>query len=191
MFQGGSKARALAGVVAQPVEQFGEAPFAGIDAAAPVDSFQLGGVRGGGDLGGFPPGAVVAPEIVIVDGLEVGIDRDHTGARGVERDGLNGAAVDSGGIDGSLRGGDQGVHVIGVALRGVVRVFLCAKQRVLGCARAETALDRIEDGNANAEGAEIYSGDDAHMKNLLAESNPDRKSTRLNSSHANISYAVF
>src|ERR1019366_1011990 len=29
---------------------------------------------------------------------------------------------------------------------------------------AETALDRVEDGNANAEGAEIYSGDDAHVK---------------------------
>src|SRR3712207_7137310 len=33
--------------------------------------------------------------------------------------------------------------------------------------------------------------DDAHVEELLAWAHRDRKSTRLNSSHANISYAVF
>src|ERR1035441_9503612 len=47
MFQRGGEARALIRIVAQPVEQFGEAPLAGVDAAAPVDGFQMGGVRGG------------------------------------------------------------------------------------------------------------------------------------------------
>ena len=120
------------------------------------------GVRGGGDLGGFAPGAVVAPEVVVVDGLEAGIDRDHAGARGIERDGLDGAAIDAGVLDGAVHGGGQRGHVVGVALRGVVRIFLLAKQRVVGGAGAETALGGVEDGNANAEGAEIYSGDDAH-----------------------------
>jgi len=45
--QGGGEPGALFGIVAQPVEQLGEAPFAGVDAAAPVDGVQVAGVRGG------------------------------------------------------------------------------------------------------------------------------------------------
>ena len=37
MFQRGGEAAALFGIVAQPVQQFGEAPLGGVDAAAPVD----------------------------------------------------------------------------------------------------------------------------------------------------------
>ena len=43
MFEGGGEARALGGIVAQPVEQFGEAPLAGVDAAAPVDGCEAFG----------------------------------------------------------------------------------------------------------------------------------------------------
>ena len=162
MFQRRGEARALLGIVAQPVEQFGEAPFAGIDAAAPVDRIQMAGVRSGGDLGGFLPGAVIAPQVVIVDGLEVGVHRDHAGACGIECDRLDGGSVDARVFDGAPRGGGQRGHVVGVTLRGVVRVFLLAMQRVRSGAGAQTPFDGIEDGNANAEGAEIYSGDDAH-----------------------------
>ena len=95
-------------------------------------------------------------------GSQVGVDRDDAGAGGVERDGLDGAAVDAGVLDGAARGGGQRAHVIGVALRGVVGIFLLAEQRVLGRAGAETALGAVEDGHANAEGAEIDSGYDAH-----------------------------
>ena len=101
---------------------------------------RLCGVRGGGDLGGFAPGAVVAPEVVVVDGVEVRVDRDHAGAGGVERDGLDGVAVDAGVLDGAVRGGGERGHVIGVALGGVVGIFLLAEQRVIGCSGAETAL---------------------------------------------------
>src|ERR1022692_407113 len=167
MFQRGGEARALIRIVAQPVEQFGEAPLAGVDAAAPVDGFQMGGVRGGRDLGGFPPGAVVAPEVVIVDGVEVGVHRNHAGARGIERDGVDGVTIHAGIFEGAPGGGGQRGHVVGVALRGVVRVLLFAQQRVRSRAGAKTALDGVEDGNANAEGAEIYSGDNAHVRDLL------------------------
>ena len=70
-----------------------------VDAAAPLDGFEIRCVRGGGDLGGLLPGAMVAPEVVIVERLEVGVDRDDAGAGGVERDGLDGVAVDAGVVD--------------------------------------------------------------------------------------------
>ena len=76
MFQRGGEAVALLGIVAQPVQQLGEAPFGGVDAAAPVDGFEPGGARGGGDLRGLAPGAVVAPEVVVVERLEVGVHRE-------------------------------------------------------------------------------------------------------------------
>src|ERR1019366_2268778 len=98
---------------------------------------------------------------------EVGIHRDHAGARGIEREPRDGVTIHAGIFERAPGGGGQRGHVIRVALRGVVRVFLLAEQRVLRRASAETALDRIEDGNANAEGAEIYSGDDAHVRDLL------------------------
>ena len=41
-------------------------------------------------------------------------------------------AVDARVLDGAPRGGGQRGHVVGVALRGVVRIFLLAEQRVLG-----------------------------------------------------------
>ena len=41
MFEGGDELGALFGIVAQPVEKFGETPFGGIRAAAPVDDFEL------------------------------------------------------------------------------------------------------------------------------------------------------
>ena len=43
-------------------------------------------MRGGGDLGGFAPGAMVAPEIIVVERLQVLVDRDDARAGGVERD---------------------------------------------------------------------------------------------------------
>src|SRR3712207_8381158 len=44
-------------------------------------------------------------------------------------------------------------------------------------------------GGAGAVGRLV--GDDDREQCLAADGQPDRKSTRLNSSHANISYAVF
>jgi hypothetical protein len=89
----------------------------------------------------------------------------------VSSDGLDGVPIDTGVLNRAPRGGGQRGHVIGMALRGVVRVFLLAMQRIRSGAGAQTPFDGIEDGNANAEGAEIHSGDDAHgnsWKALLA-----------------------
>jgi hypothetical protein len=47
-------------------------------------------------------------------------------------------------------------------LRGVVGVIFPAEQWILGRARAQTALDAVENGNPDAQGSEIYAGNNAH-----------------------------
>ena len=69
VLEGGDEAVALVGVVAEPVEQLGEAPLVRVDVAAPVDGFEVFGKGELGDLAGLLVGAVIAPEVVVVEGL--------------------------------------------------------------------------------------------------------------------------
>ena len=131
VLEGGGELGALIGVVAQPVEQLGEAPFVGVDAAAPVDGFEAVVVGGRGDLLGFGFGAMVAPEVVVVERLQVCVDRDDAGAGGIEGDGRNVFPVMPAGFDGVAGGFREGAHVIGVGLGGVVGIFAAAMQRIL------------------------------------------------------------
>src|SRR3712207_8323533 len=59
--------------------------------------------------------------------------------------------------------------------------------------RSRSALEEVggfeHRWGASADG--LLAGEETAVEQLIAASNPDRKSTRLNSSHANISYAVF
>ena len=61
IFERGDEARALFRIVAQPVQKLGETPLGGVDAAAPVDGFELLPVRGSGNLLRLAPGAMIAP----------------------------------------------------------------------------------------------------------------------------------
>src|SRR3712207_6864401 len=54
---------------------------------------------------------------------------------------------------------------------------------------AHVAQDRVQKGNPLAD--RVSAGPFVHRKECHGELGEDRKSTRLNSSHANISYAVF
>ena len=65
-------------------------------------------------------------------------------------------AVDAGVFDGLARGFDEGVHLVLMGLRGVVGVFAFAVEWVFGDGGGETALLAVEEGDANAEGSEIY-----------------------------------
>ena len=89
VFEGGDEAVALVGVVAEPVEELGESPLVGVDAAAPLDGFEMFAVGEFGDLLRFFLGAVVAPEVVVVERLEIFADGDDAGAGGVERHGFD------------------------------------------------------------------------------------------------------
>ena len=86
VFQGGDEFGTQIGVVAQPVEELGPSPLGGVDAAAPGNSFEVGCVRGAGDLSRLACCAVVAPQIVFAEWDKAFADRDDAGAGGIERD---------------------------------------------------------------------------------------------------------
>src|SRR3712207_7361633 len=77
---------------------------------------------------------------------------------------------------------DQGVEAVGLAQHGAssaipaVRVGMAPRHLDAGADRGERAAELV--GGVGHEAALLLGG-------------ADRKSTRLNSSHANISYAVF
>src|SRR5262249_46660605 len=162
MLERGGHAMALAGVVAQPVEQLGKPPLGRVNAATPADGFQAGGARGGSDFAGLLPRPVVAPEIVIVDGLQIFVHRNYRGPRGIERDRFDGLAIDPRGGDGAAHRLYQRLHVIGVALRSVIRVFFLAKERILAYTRTEASPGAVEDRHAHAQCSEIDSSYDTH-----------------------------
>ena len=162
MLEGGGELVTFGGIVAEPVEELGEAPLVGVDAAAPLDGFEVASVGEGGDLLGLAEGAVIAPEVVVVERLHVGVDGDDAGAGGVEGDGFDLVAGDAGLGEDVAHGGDEGGHLVGVGLGGEVGVFALAMEGVAGGGGAEAAALAVEETYAGTEGSEIDSGDDAH-----------------------------
>ena len=160
VLEGGGEAVAFVGVVAEPVEELGEAPLVGVDVAAPLDGFEVLGAGEFGDLAGLFEGAVVAPEVVVVEGLELGVDGDDGGACGVEGEGDDVFAVDLGVGEDLAGGADEGGHLLGVGLGGEVGVFATAVEGVFGCGGAEASAFAVEQRDAHAEGAEINSSDE-------------------------------
>ena len=116
-----------------------KSPFGGVCPAAPVDRGEVCIPCGRGDLGGFAPGPVVTPQIVVIERLQFLANGHDRGAGGIDRDGFYGYAVHTCGVNGGSRGSDQSIHVIRVLLRGVVGIFAPAMHRVLRRSRAEFA----------------------------------------------------
>src|SRR4051794_9098227 len=82
VLEGGGEMIALVGIVAKPVEEFGEAPLGGVNAAAPVDGFEFLAMSGVGDFGSFALGTVIAPEVIVVERIHGGVDGNDGGASG-------------------------------------------------------------------------------------------------------------
>ncbi len=72
----------------------------------------------------FPPRAVVAPEVIIVERLQIRVHRHHARPRGVDGQRLHRCARHPGRRQRLARGLRQRPHVVRVALRGVVRIVL-------------------------------------------------------------------
>jgi len=147
---------------AQPVKKLGEAPLVGVDAAAPLDAFKSERVSSSGDELGFLVGAMVAPEVVVVEGFEVFADGNHAGAGGVEGHGCNGLAIDASGGEDVASSGGQGGHLVGVGLGGEVGIVAAAVERVRGSGGADGTARAVDKGDAHAESAEVNAGDDGH-----------------------------
>jgi hypothetical protein len=134
----------------------------GIDAAAPVYGFEALGVSFGGNLFGFGLGAMVAPEVVLVEWLEVFVDGDDAGAGGVEGDGDDAFAGHAGLFKNGTSGADEGLHLVVVGLGSEVRIFALAVERILGRCSADGALLAMDESDADTEGSEIDASDDGH-----------------------------
>ena len=169
MLQRGDELRAQFGVVAEPVQQLRPAPFGGVDAAAPVDSFKacatVEGVRSASYFGRLAGGAVVAPEVVFAQRDEILADRDDAGAGGIERDGPDLFAVDATGPNGLVHGADQRVHLVVVRLRLEVRIGGGTVEWILGDGGPKFAPFLREDGNAYAKRAEV---DPSHYTHFVS-----------------------
>src|SRR5258707_5323047 len=70
---------------------------------------------------------------------------------------------------------------------------LFRSQPDLPCMEAGVGRSRLQHGETIAQGLfrKIFIRDRVAARGVVEETQRDRKSTRLNSSHANISYAVF
>ena len=92
------------------------------------------------DLGGLLPGAMVAPEVIVVERLQA-LAHGHDGRpRGVDAEALDGAAVDARRRNRPFHRLRQRGHVVGMTLRGVFRIFLLAMQRIFPHAAPQPPL---------------------------------------------------
>src|SRR5258708_26192869 len=117
-----------------------------------------------GDAGRLPPGAVIAPQVVIVEGNEAFADRHYARTGCVKRDCGNLAAVGAGSAERLLHGHDQCIHVVRMLLCRVIGIFLFTDERILRDAGSQPPLPMVEDRDPDAQCAEIYASNDAHMR---------------------------
>jgi hypothetical protein len=96
-----------------------------------LDRIQAAAAGRLGDLCRLFPGAVVAPQVVIVKRLKLCIHRNDAGARGIDGQRFDSAARNTSLRQRLARGGRQRLHVVGVALGGVIRIVFGAMQRIL------------------------------------------------------------
>ncbi len=165
MFEGARQLTALLRVVAQPVQQLGESPLMGVDPAAPFDRFQMLRVGQLGNLLRLTLSAMVAPQIVVIERLHAGVDRDHARAGRIERHRLDLLARDPSLGQYRPRGADQSIHLILVGLGGEIRVFPLPLQRIVSRRRRQSTLigaGAVKQRDADAERAEINSCNDRH-----------------------------
>ncbi len=172
VLEGGGEARALVGVVAQPVEELGEAPLRRVGPAAPFDRRLAALVRHLGDARRLVLGAVVAPEVVVVERLHLVVDRDDGRAGGVEGDGADFLPLDPRRLECAPRGLDERLHVRCVRLRGVVRIVAVALDRILGDAVSDHPLAAVDDRDAHTLRPEVHPGDDPHLRRASGRPTP-------------------
>ena len=117
--------------MAKPMEELREAPLGRINATAPIDRGELLAVRDRGDFRGFGFGAVIAPQIIVIERLEIFADGNDGGASGVQGEGENLIGGNPGFPDDLAGSRRQGAHVIFMRLGGVFGIFAFAVERIL------------------------------------------------------------
>ena len=92
------------------------------------------------DLGGLFPGAVIAPQIVVVQWLHALSYRHNTRSGGVKRNRRDRSPIDSCAFDRFPHSDRQSTHMVGVTLGRVVGIVLFSMERILRGTGAESTL---------------------------------------------------
>ena len=92
---------------------------------------ETGGMGAGGDLLGLGFGAVIAPEIVLVERFKILADGDDAGAGCVKRNGGDAFAGYAGSFQHRAGGANQSPHLVVVGLGSEVWIFAPAMERIL------------------------------------------------------------
>ncbi len=158
--------RALVWVMPQPMQQLGETPLVGVHAAAPFDGLDVLLMRELCDLLRFRFGAMVAPQVILVERPHARVDRNHAGAGRIERNGLNGCTRYTGCGNRLAARFYQRPHLVVMRLGCVVGIFAFAMQRVLGDRSRQPSSLAVDDRHTRAECAEVYSRNDCHVNPL-------------------------
>ena len=119
---------------------------------------------GGGDFRGFALGAVVAPQVVVVERFKILAYRNYGRPRGIKRDGYDLIAGDARLRQRRARDGCQRLHVVGMGLRGKVRILRRAMKRIFHRRRFQHSLSAVHYGRADTERSEVYSDDNRHQQ---------------------------
>jgi hypothetical protein len=149
------------------MEEFRETPFRRIDTAAPLDCGKLLAVGGCGDFRGFGFGAVITPQIIVIERLEVFAYGDDRGTGGVESNGEDLIGGNSGFADDIARGSRQSAHVFFMRLCGVFGIFAFAMEGVLSHGGGEQTAFAVHERNANAQGSKVHSSNHRHVRSPL------------------------
>ena len=166
MLKRGHKLAALLRVVTQPVQQLGKSPLVGVHPPAPLDPLKTHRVSLGGNLLGLGKGAMVAPQVILIQRLQPLAHRNHARAGRVERNGRNRAPIHPRSAQRVPRRGRQGCHLVGVGLCGKIRVFAAAVKGIRGRCGSDWAFQAVHKSDANAECAKINTGDNGHGRAL-------------------------
>ena len=121
-------------------------------------------MRGRGNFRRLALGAMVAPQVVLVEGLHVFAHGNDRGTRGIEGNGLYLVAGDAGLLHRLAGGGGQRAHVVSVRLGGVFRIFTFAVQGIFGDRGLEQPALTVHDRHADAESTEVYASHNGHQQ---------------------------
>ena len=167
MFERGDEPAALVGVMAQPMQQFGETPFRRVGAPAPLDRLEIFIACLARDLLRLRFGAVVTPKIIVVERLEARTDGNDARTRRVDGERHDILAGDGGVGERTADRTRQGGHMVGMRLRRVVGIVAAAMQGIVGGGIAEAAALFVDERHTHVQGSEIDARHDGHAKPSL------------------------
>ena len=152
----------LSGLWRSQCRSFAKPPLMRVDAATPVDCFEVLLVRERGNLLRFMLRPVIAPQVVIIERLHLCIDGNHARSCGVEGYGGYVACIDPCLLDDLTRCLGERVHLIAVRLGGLVWIGPAALKRILCNRCSEPPLLTVQQGDTNAQRAKVHSSHDCH-----------------------------